>query len=261
MKEMHVYEKNRFRTKKSSNKRKFQYIVSNPILSSRVALLGCQMRWAKAKYGHALPSDPIRTLPAPALSPVTPTNSPPPRFLLALINSLRGIDASHVHPYVDFLDCLIRFNPSLDMPFDLWKHLASSIIRVGRGCHEKLATSLLRLTCTTIEHLAVIQYNFIEEGLAAFVSDVLRNDIEALRVTAMESVQRLCLGRVQIQAALFSAHVHEYLFSLLNKYHTKFLKKTTIHAIWAIAGDDVLQRQVILIAAVLVLASKSWHAL
>ena len=49
LKEIDVYEKNRFPTKKISNKRKFEYIVSNPSLSSRVALLGCQMRWAKAK--------------------------------------------------------------------------------------------------------------------------------------------------------------------------------------------------------------------
>jgi len=117
-----------------------------------------------------------------------------------------------VPPYVDFIDCLIRFNPSMDMPFDLWKHLVSSMLSIGQGCNEKLATSLLRLTCTTISHLPIIQYNFIEQGLANFVSDVLRNDIEALRVIAMESVQNLCLGRIQIQAALFSAHVHDYLF-------------------------------------------------
>ena len=61
----------------------------------------------------------------------------------------------------------------------------------------------------------------------------------------MESIKELCLNKLEIQVALFQDKTDDYLFSLLNKYHTKFLKKTTINAIWAIAGDDILQRQIV----------------
>ena len=61
----------------------------------------------------------------------------------------------------------------------------------------------------------------------------------------MESIQVLCKSNLEIQFALFQDKTDDYLFQLLNKYHTKFLKKTTINAIWALAGDDILQRQLV----------------
>lgn len=61
----------------------------------------------------------------------------------------------------------------------------------------------------------------------------------------METIKVLCLNRIEIQIALFTERTDDQLFILLNKYHTKFLKKTTINALWAIAGDDILQRQMV----------------
>lgn len=167
-------------------------------------------------------------------------------FFSSVIRILTDIrEPSQLYSFIDFIINILKFNNGIDLPFDDWKNLVSFVVEYPCGGHEKLTTSLLRLTCAICQYLPVIQYYFIEKGLASFVNETLKHDNENLRVTAMESIKELCLHRLEIQQALFNEKTDDHLFQLLNKYHTKFLKKTTINAIWAIAGDDILQRQMV----------------
>ena len=110
----------------------------------------------------------------------------PEAFFQSLIKALKLIkDPSSIYSYIDFLINMIDFNTrGVDINFDVWKSTVTFIIQCAKkySGHEHLIASFLRLTCSLINFLPVIKYKFIEDGLALFINETLKQDSEQLRV-------------------------------------------------------------------------------
>jgi hypothetical protein len=110
-------------------------------------------------------------------------------FFQSLVKALRNIrDPTSLYSYIDFIINMIDLNSNgIEISFDVWKSLVAFIIGCSKvyGSHENLITSFLRLVCSMIRFLPVIKYKFIEDGLALFINETLKQDSENLRVSML----------------------------------------------------------------------------
>lgn len=166
----------------------------------------------------------------------------------ALIKSLEKMNNKAVLiSFTTFISNLLQHNTQMDIDLNNLKFLARLIMSYLNSYQsdEGLIASLLRLVALLAKFSNEIQSLLIELGFSTLLISSLKSDSENLKTLAMECIIQCCQSNKSVQKAFFKQKVDDLLLFFLSKYLERLMKTLAMTAVWAIAGDDSLQRKAV----------------
>ena len=147
--------------------------------------------------------------------------------------------------HLDFLTNLLKFGKPLNILLSNLPTLVAALMPLYRECSQDnhLFRSILRLTIALSLDSNELQTQFVKEGLSIYLGNALKHGSTELKELSIQCIEILSKTNVYVQKTLSKDGILHTLLLLLQKSTSSQQKVLTANALWALAGDDSVQRK------------------